>query len=153
MTNAKTQPGSHSTQDTAAIESLVAAETDAWNRGDAKAYSARFAAEGGFTNVIGVVYYGREAFEARHAEILKTIFKGSVLKQSIGKLRFIRPDVAIVDINAELTGLGRLPPGMKTDEDHIGHTKLQMVLVKENGEWWITAYHNVSVAPSGAAVS
>jgi uncharacterized protein (TIGR02246 family) len=56
--------------DTAAIEALVWSMTDAWNRADAAAFSKRFAEDGGFTNVVGAVYYGREAFQQRHAEIL-----------------------------------------------------------------------------------
>jgi uncharacterized protein (TIGR02246 family) len=136
-----------SPQDTVLIEELVAAETAAWNRGDAAAYASRFAPDGGFTNVIGKVYYGRQAFEARHAELFKTMYKGSVLKQSIGKLRFIRTDVAIVDIDVELTGYSSVPTGVRTESDNVGRAKLQMVLVKENASWWITAYHNVSVAP------
>jgi uncharacterized protein (TIGR02246 family) len=135
------------TQDAKEVEELVAAETDAWNRGDAKAYAARFADDGGFTNVIGKVYYGRQAFEERHAELFETIYKGSVLKQSIGKLRFVRPDVAIVDIDVELTGFLRAPTGISTETDQVGRAKLQMVLIKEKTVWWITAYHNVSVVP------
>lgn len=134
--------------DTTSIADLVAEETDAWNRGDARAYAAHFSPDGGFTNVMGMVYYGRQAFEERHAELFNTIYKGSVLKQTVGKLRFIRPDVAIVDINVELTGFSRPPSGVSTESDHVGRAKLQWVLVKDNGTWWITAYHNVSVAPS-----
>jgi uncharacterized protein (TIGR02246 family) len=99
-----------------------------------------------------MVYYGREEFEERHAQIFKTIYKGSVLKQSIGKLRFVRPDVAIVDINVELSGVLSVPPGVRTDPDHVIRTKLQLVLVNEKGDWWITAYHNVAVSPKPTAV-
>jgi hypothetical protein len=62
-------------------------------------------------------------------------------------MRFIRPEVAIVDINVELTGYQKLPPGIRVESDGAIRAKLQLVLVKENGEWWITAYHNVAVTP------
>jgi len=136
-----------SRQDFAAVETLVASMTDAWNRGDAVAFSNHFAKDGGFTNILGAVYYGHEAFQERHAEILNTIYKGSVLKQTIGKLRFIRPDVAIADINAELTNYQKLPPGVHVESDGAIRAKLQLVLIKEKGAWWITAYHNVAVTP------
>jgi hypothetical protein len=29
-------------------------------------------------------------------------------------------------------------------------TKLLLVLIKERGDWWITAFHNVPVDPSAA---
>lgn len=108
-----TQPADpYCPQDSVAIEALVSAMTDAWNHTDAASFSRRFAEDRGFTNVVGAVYYGRESFQQRHAEILNSIYRGSVLKQTIGKPRFIRPDVAIVDINVELTGYQKLPPGI-----------------------------------------
>jgi uncharacterized protein (TIGR02246 family) len=99
-------------QGSVAIATLVSAMTDAWNHADAASFSRRFAEDSGFTNVVGTVYYGRESFQQRHAEILDSIYKGSILKQTIGKPRFIRPDVAIVDINVALTGCQKLPPGI-----------------------------------------
>ena len=103
--------------ETAAIEALVAGLTDAWNRGDAKAFSARFAADGSFTNVLGIVAYGREIFELRHAEIFSAIYKGSLLQQSIGKLPFIRREIAIVDVDAAMSGYRKLPPGVQAGAD------------------------------------
>ena len=102
----------YSPQDSVAIEALVSAMTDAWNHADAASFSRRFAEESGFTNVVGAVYYARESFQQRHAEILNSIYKGSVFKQTIGKPRFIRPDVAIVDINVELTSYQKPSPGI-----------------------------------------
>lgn len=133
--------------DTGRIEALVAGLTDAWNRGDARAFSARFAADGSFTNVLGIVAYGREIFELRHTEIFSTIYRGSVLQQSLAKLRFIRPDVAVVDVDAAVTGYVRLPPGVQAGSDGALRAKLQLVLTNENGEWWIVAFHNVDVKP------
>lgn len=86
--------------------------TDAWNHADAGSYSRRFAEDSGFTNVVEAVYYGRESFQQQHTEILNSIYKGSVLNQTMGKTRFIRPGVAIVDINVELTDYQKLPPGI-----------------------------------------
>ena len=134
-------------RETADIEALVAGLTDAWNRGDAKAFSARFAADGSFTNVLGIVAYGREVFELRHSEIFSTIYEGSVLQQSIGKLRFIRPDVAVVDVDAAVSGYRRLPPGVQAGSDGVLRAKLQLVLTRENDGWWIAAFHNVDVKP------
>lgn len=133
--------------DAHAIEALVATETEAWNAGDAWAFAQRFAPDGSFTNVLGTVVYGREAFEQGHAEIFKTIFSGSVLKQSITASRFVRPDVAVVDVSTEMTGYKKVPPGVAIEDDGILRTRLQMVLVKQGEEWLISAYHNVSLMP------
>ena len=144
MSDARAQSG---LSDSRAIEALVAELTDAWNRGDARAFSARFAADGSFTNVLGIVAYGREIFELRHAEIFRTIYPGSVLQQSIGRLYFIRPDVAVVDVDAAVSGYLRLPPGVQAANDGALRAKLQLVVTREDSEWWIAAFHNVDVKP------
>ncbi len=67
---------------------------------------------------------------------------------SVGKIRFVRRDVAIVDIDTELSELRGTPPGVKVGADGRIWTRLQEVLVKDRGEWRITSYHNVDVKES-----
>lgn len=131
--------------DEASIRSIIASQVVAWNAGDAKAFSASFAEDGSFTNIRGTVAYGRRAFENRHAEIFQTIFKGSKLTMSPTRIRFVRPDVAIVDIDTELRDIAGVPPGVKVMADGRIRTRLQEVLVKNNGTWLIESYHNVDV--------
>src|SRR5271155_5161053 len=133
---AQTEPASSAESDTKAIESIVHS-----NPVD------HFAEDGSFTNIFGTVRYGREEFKNRHLEIDRTIFKGTSVKSSITKLRFVRPDVAIVDISGEMTGFAKVPPGLPVGTDGILRFKLLEVLTKEKGEWWITEYHNVAVTP------
>ena len=133
--------------DEASIRAIVQSETDAWNRGDAEGFGAHYAEDGSFTNVIGQQLYGRKAFVAQHAGIFSTIYKGSHNSLVIGKIKFLRPDVAVVDIDGVLTGATRLPPGLKADGDGGLHVKLQEVMTKEKGTWWISAFHNVAVYP------
>jgi uncharacterized protein (TIGR02246 family) len=134
---------SASAHDEAAVRAIIDSETEAWNVGDAKAYSAHFAEGGSFTNIVGMVFYGREAFESKHVEVFATIFKGSRLKQTIRKLRFVTPDVAIADTDGEVTGFAGLGPGVQAWPDGVLRVRLQQVFVKRSGAWWIEAYHNV----------
>jgi uncharacterized protein (TIGR02246 family) len=136
-----------SKEDEAQIQAIVNGQTDAWNRGDAEAFASHYAEDGSFTNVIGQQLYGKPAFVAQHARIFSTIYKGSHNSFSIGKIKFLRPDVAVVDIDGVLSGANRLPPGMKAAEDGSLHVKLQEVMTKEKGDWWIAAFHNVGVYP------
>ena len=131
-------PSTHNTvaSDTAAIEAIVHSNP-----------SDHFAEDGSFTNIFGTVRYGREEFQQRHVEIAQTIFKGTTVKTAIAKLRFVRPDVAIVDISGEMTGFAKVPQGLPVGSDGILRFKLLEVLTKEKGEWWITEYHNVAVTP------
>ena len=136
-----------SVEDKSAIAAVVQSEADAWNRGDAEAFGAHYAENGSFTNVIGQQLYGREAFVKQHAGIFSTIYKGSHNTFTIGRVTFVRPDVAVVDIDGTLTGANRLPPGLKAGEDGALHVKLQEVMTREKGQWWIAAFHNVAVYP------
>ncbi|MGH7937117.1 MAG: SgcJ/EcaC family oxidoreductase [Bryobacteraceae bacterium] len=127
------------------IRQIVAEQVQAWNIGDAKAFALRFAEDGSFTNIRGSVFYGHRAFEERHAKIFSTFFKGSKLAMSVTRIRFLRPDVAIADVAAEVSELHGTPPGIKTGADAHIHTRLQEIFVKNRGEWEIAAYHNVDV--------
>jgi uncharacterized protein (TIGR02246 family) len=129
--------------DEAAVQQLINELTDAWNRGDAKAYGARFQADGTFTNVNGTFFVGREEFDRRHEDAFRRVYKGSTIAATIKKLRFIRPDVAVVDIDLGMFGWQGHPPVVQAGPDNALHTCLLMVLVKERGSWWIAAYHNV----------
>jgi uncharacterized protein (TIGR02246 family) len=140
-------PSEIRTADQLSIEHLLASLGDAWARGDAGAYADRFANDGTFTNFLGMFFQGRDAFRERHDAVFKTVFKGSTLTLRIEALRFIRFDVAIADVDAELRGLKAVPGGLTAMADGSVRTKLLMVLVRERGEWWISAYHNVAVAP------
>ena len=138
-------------EDEAQIRAVVQSEEDAWNKGDAAGFGAHYAENGSFTNVVGQQLYGREAFVAQHARIFSTIYKGSHNTFSVGKITFLRPDVAVVDIDGVLQGATRLPPGLKAAEDGALHVKLQEVMTKEkDGSWWIAAFHNVAVYPMPA---
>jgi uncharacterized protein (TIGR02246 family) len=101
-----------------------------------------------FTNIFGTVRYGRAEFVKRHIEIANTIFKGTTPKSSIAKLRFVRQDVAIADVSGEITGFPQPPPaGVPVGADGVLRFKLLLVLIKDQGVWWITEYHNVAVTP------
>jgi uncharacterized protein (TIGR02246 family) len=134
------------TADQLSIQRLLASLEDAWARGDADAYASRFANDGTFTNFLGMFFCGPDAFRERHDAVFKTVFKASKLTLRIATLRFIKPDVAIVDMDAEVRNVSALPNGLSAMPDGTVRTKLLMVLVREHGDWWISAYHNVAVA-------
>jgi hypothetical protein len=58
-------------------------------------------------------------------------------------LRFVRPDVAVADIDMAYSGFQACPPGVERTPDGLVHSSLLMVLLKDDGAWWITAFHNV----------
>jgi uncharacterized protein (TIGR02246 family) len=135
------------TADDTAIRAIVAEQADAWNAGDAKRYAQRLAAEASFTNLFGMVMYGAPAFEARHAEILATFYKGTTKHHAVRRVRFVTPDVAIVDIDNEVRGVKSMPARIVVPADGVVKTQLMEVFVRRDGRWWVDAYHNVDVKP------
>ena len=133
--------------DRSAIESLIAQEDAAWNAGDAAAFSAPTTPDVVFTNIIGMFSVGREPFEKQHARIFSTIYKGSRLKQTLVHLAFVRLDVAIVDTLSELSGYSHLPPGAEAINGVL-QTRLEQVMVRQDGQWSVASFHNVVIHPS-----
>ncbi len=127
------------------ILDMVARQQDAWNRGDAAAYSVDFDEQGTFTNIIGDTQFGREAFESRHAQIFATIFRGSTLTLQVRRIHFPSPDIALVDLDTRLSGYQTLPPGVLPPSDGILHTRLLQVFIRQDQQWRVAAYHNVDL--------
>jgi uncharacterized protein (TIGR02246 family) len=129
----------------ALIRKVIDAEEDAWNRGDAKAFAARFQEEDSFTDVFGSVSHTRAELEKRQVEFFTSLFKGSRLAMKVRKVRFLRPDVAIVEIDTEVSGFHKLPPVVYVDAEKVLRTRLQQVMAKTGNDWMVASFHNVDV--------
>ncbi len=130
------------------IRRIVAEQAAAWNAGDGEAYAEHVAPDSSFTNIFGMVMYGRQAFVKRHAEILATFYKGTTKHHSVRRIRFITPDVALVDIDNEVRGVKAMPGGAIVPAGGVVKTQLMEVFVRREGRWWVEAYHNVDVKPA-----
>ena len=133
--------------DEAAIRAIVSEQEAAWNAGDGAAYARRVSPDVSFTNLFGMVMYGAPAFAERHQAILATFYKGTVKHHTIRSVRFVTPDVAIVDIDNEVRGVAAMPAGIAVPTDGIVRTQLMEVFVRHAGAWQVEAYHNVDVKP------
>jgi uncharacterized protein (TIGR02246 family) len=129
----------------AAVRSIVAEQVLAWNAGDGNRYARHLTADASFTNLFGMVLYGAPAFASRHSEILSTFYKGTTKKHVIRRIRFVTPEVAIVDIDNEVHGVKAMPAGIVVPPDGIVRTQLMEVFVRREGQWWVEAYHNVDL--------
>ena len=96
-----------------AISSVLDAENAAWKAGDAEAFCEAATPDVVFTNVVGMFSVGHAPMVAQHAHIFSTIYQGSTLKQTITNLALVRPDVAIVDTLAELSGFKASAAGIR----------------------------------------
>ncbi len=146
-TNAGKENSVAATADEIAIRKIVQDEVAAWNQGDAAAYSRQFAADGTFTNIRGQFFVGYEAFLKQHEVIFQGIFRKTTLQHDIVSLKFIGPDVAVVDVLTSVTGMAETAPGIATDSKGRLRTRLLQVVARRGAEWKIVVYHNVDVKP------
>jgi uncharacterized protein (TIGR02246 family) len=131
--------------DETAVRNIIQEEIAAWNSGDAAAFSRHFAADGTFTNIRGQFFIGREAFMERHDFIFKGVYRGTTMKQDVVSLKFVRPDVAVVETLTAVIGVQKPLPGTSTDDKGRLRSRLLQVMVKDGGEWKIVAFHNTDV--------
>ena len=138
-----------STSDTTAVKAILDNEVIAWNRGDAVAYSQDFAEEGTFTNIQGLFFTGHKVFMNRHDQIFKGVFNKTVLQMKVVSLRFVRPDVIVVETLSQVSGFSPAGPPQGAHLDAKGRlfTRLSQVIVKGATAWKIASYHNVDVNP------
>ena len=130
-----------------AIKGLARALESAWNRRDAHALAAVFAADADFTNVFGMVATGRAAIEALHAPLFKTMFKDSHLTVAETRVRLIRPNVAAVDVKWTMTG-ARDPHGNPWPERE---GLLNWITTRHGDGWLIDVSHNMDLPPRDLA--
>ncbi len=127
-----------------ALRKAVDDEEAAWNRADAKGLAAAFRDDATWADAFGTVSRGRAEIDKRAAEVLTT-WHGTRIAVKVRKFRVLKPDVALVEADADLTGWKKLPAGFKADADQTLRTRLLQVFMKEAGLWRLAASYEVDV--------
>ncbi|WP_410612006.1 SgcJ/EcaC family oxidoreductase [Amycolatopsis sp. lyj-109] len=125
------------------VRGVLGRLTEAWNSGDAAAYGRLFTEDADYVTYFGLNFPGREVIESSHRALFEGPLRGSKLTGSLGgaaKVRFVRPDVAVV-----LVGGGSSLAGAEVADEGREST-VSFVLVREGGEWLITAFQNTRVS-------
>lgn len=148
VSDAVTKTRAQHDESDASIRAIVAAQVVAWDAGDGHAYARHLAPDVSFTNVFGRVMYGASAFAQGHAEVLTTFYRGTTKHQYVRRIRFLTPEVAIVDIDNEVRCVTETPAGTAVPADGIVRTQLMELFVRRDDRWWIEAYHSVDVKPA-----
>jgi len=125
--------------ESASIVALVRQLETAWNAGDGAAFAAPFAVDADFVTIRAEHLQGRPAIARGHAEILRTIYAGSRNRFTLESLRWLRSDVALAHVRAELDA----PAGPLAGR-HAA--RFSAVLVRNGTAWEIAAFHN-TLAP------
>jgi len=133
--------------DEESVRKLIAAQGEAFAKLDAHAFSIVFHEDADFTNVWGMTAHGRKAIEEFHRPLLEgdgagpiPSFKHAEFKVLDTKIRFLRSDVASVDVTWNQTG------AVRNGQD-MGPRKglLMLVVTKEKDGWGIAVMHNMDL--------
>ena len=148
LTTLGTVTGIAAVPDDAAVHALVKRFAEATNAKDVKAFGSVFAEDGEFTNPVGMSVKGRTAIEQFHAALFSEANRPSFAKAHLTiidtSVRFVRSDVATVDVKWEQTGA--ISPEGKPWGTRRGI--LSWVVKRDNGKWLIAVWHNLELPPS-----
>jgi uncharacterized protein (TIGR02246 family) len=122
---------------------------EAWNRHDMKAGAALFTEDADFINVNGWYWKGRDEIEKNHAVLHAGMFKDSKFKALNTDIRFYTPEIALTHVKWEIGG-DKNPDGTLREPREGLFTQ---VLIKTNGQWFISAWHNTNILLSAAPAS
>jgi len=128
--------------DERAIRAVMDRFVDAWNHHDAKAFATVFAEDADFTNWRGTAARGRTKIEAFHAPVFASIFSKSHLEYTDIKTRFVRPDVATVDVHWKMSGAIDAQGNPRPEREGL----LSFVMAKSAGQWEIVVLHNLDIS-------
>lgn len=127
------------------IRKIIQEQEGGWNAGNARRYYNRLEMDATLTSFQGTVYQGRQEIEDRMAELFANFFKGTRIAMKVRDIRFPSSEVALVDVDTELTAVKNLPPGIRASADGKLRTRLLEVFVNERETWSVIALHNVDV--------
>lgn len=136
-------------KDEEAIKTTITALVDGWNKHDPKAMAATFADDATLMNPPGRIAKGKAEIEKLFTDDHTGGLKDSTMTMTPTMTRMVKPDVAVVDLDAEATGM-KTPDGKPIP----GKAHVITTAVKKAGKWSLQdfrAYVVVTPPPPGAA--
>jgi len=128
-------------EDEKSIQKVVTEFETAFNAKDAKATARFWADDGEFVTYQGKLLLGHQEVENYFQNTFVQFYQTAKNKLFAPTVKFIKPDVAAVDVKWEITG--------RTDTDGKALPTMKGIMVwtmtKESGHWLIKIMHNVSL--------
>ena len=120
------------------IRNLFEKMQTAWEKKDAKTFGSCYTEDSDFVNFRGDHFKGKENNISKHVQ-----FNNTRLYINIKSIRFLNNEMAIVHAEGKV---------LQEYETVTGKCKLSYttnIMVKENGEWKITSFHNSKKEKTG----
>ncbi len=124
------------TADEDAIRAIHQRMIDAWNAGDAAAFTAPFTDEANFVAFEGTHLKGRREIASFHQRIFDTVVKGTRLQGEVKFVRFLSAVLAVMHSVVRVTLQGQTEASPSRDSMQL------TVVAKRDGEWRSEALMN-----------
>lgn len=130
--------------DDAAIREVLASFKRIWDQPGMPGFEALFTEDADFVVITGRRLTGRSEIVQYHRELLQSTYAGSrSLPRSVVTVRFLTPDIAI----AHTAGGARYT---RDGTEYVRTGLATVTLVRRDGRWLITAFHNTLTGGPGA---
>ena len=133
-------------RDRAAIQEIVNTFDRAWTTGDPITYAAQYAGAD-WVGPNGAVLTDPAAITGLYQVIIGIVLQGTTRQSTIRRLTFLTGTLAVLDIDARVTGFTAPPPGIVPWQPGILRVLEKNVLMKRAGEWRIVQHQQTVVAP------
>jgi len=127
----------HSQDSNKEIKKVFDGLSDAWEQADGNAWGNYFSDNADFTVWFGLHLKGRKEISEGHQWVFETVYPNTRYEFTITNINFLKPDIAIVHLNADV-----IKPGESLPEDP--HTLPVAVLQKLDNNWKIVMFHNMN---------
>jgi uncharacterized protein (TIGR02246 family) len=120
----------------------------ALNAHDGHAFSEPWTDDADHVNIFGDVVVGRTAIAASSVFAFTTMMSEVVSEATVRDLRFLTPDVALLDIDQTLRGMAPGPNGpLPWIVDGALRTRVKIVAVSRDGRWLVASFQNTAIVP------
>ena len=128
------QPAAQEKAEDAIRETLQAYAT-AWNASDSRTIASLYTVDADYTGFGSIMTRGREEIAQRYEALFAGSFAGSHLVVDMSSLRFLKPDVALVDGSFDLNAIHQAD-GATTSAKGL----FVAIMTSDEGQWRFTAF-------------
>lgn len=127
-----------------AITKRIEAFMKAWNAHDCEKMSQFWTADGVLIAPWGQILEGRDSILAFYVQDHSTTLRNAQIAMTVTNVRFLRKNIALVDIDGSVTGSTR------DSVIHLGVVRLHFAVTMEkvNSEWFVVASRPYILLPS-----
>ena len=118
-----------------AIREALQAYATAWNASDSRTIASLYTVDADYTGFGSVMTRGRDEISQRYESLFTGAYAGSHLAVAMSSLRFLKPDVALVDGSFDLADIRQ-----SDGSSQVAKGLFVAIMTNDDGQWRFTAF-------------